>query len=181
MSDLTELSREELQEKLLRVYSRWYDIDRCEASEEPLFATAEFHEHQTGFALVRKAEMWSADRHEYTYFFSMPELTPEIFEACMEKAKTLGLAKIDPESGHMCSYIAAVFLCDSADPEAVRALKRYRCRKSFQFSLKGWMEIHAAMMERGKDSIVANGDGRNTAKFLKNMLQKKPGKKHKVI
>lgn len=180
MSDLTELTREELADKLLRVYANWYDIERCSEAEAPMFASAEFHEHQTGYALIKKAEMWSADKHEYAYFFSMPKLTLELFNDCMAKAKALGEAKIDPEDGHMCSYVVAAFLCDEADPDAVKALKRYRYRKSFHFSLKGWMEIHAAMMERGKDSIIANADGRNTAKFLKNMLQKKQ-RKHKVL
>jgi hypothetical protein len=76
-----------------------------------------------------------------------------------------------------------VILCDTADEDAVETVKRYRHRKSFQFSLQGWMEVHTALVELGKDSVVSNPDGRQTAKFLKSVLHppKQGGLLHKLL
>lgn len=165
-----ELTRETLLARLLKAYATYYDIECRDEKDAPLVATAAFHEHDSGYVLLRKVEMWSADRHEYVYIFSVPHLTKELYEHCLAQARALGEPKIDPVNGHMSSFIVVEFLCDSADHDAVTALKKCRIRKSFQFSLKGWMEVHTALVELGKDSIIANPAGRNTAKFLKNVL-----------
>lgn len=159
-------------ERILNAYSVYYDMERFDGSE-PLVAAGAFHEHGTGYMLVREAEMWSADSHEYVYFFCVPHLTKTLYEDCLRQARSLGEPRIDLSGSHMSTYITAVFLCDSAEAEAVAALKKCRIRKSFQFSLKGWMEVHTALIEMGKDSIIANSAGRNTAKFLKSVLYPK--------
>ena len=174
-------SRQELLEKVLEKYSVWYDVTRLEPEEQPLVATAYFHEHETGFMMVRKAEMWSADKHEYTYFFSLEHLDAKSAEACINRAKELGEKLIVPKAGHMCSSIVAVVFCDTADAEALKIIRSYHFRKSFQFSLKGWMEIHTAMMEVGKASVIANRAGRNTAKFLDSLVHPLEKKKKRFL
>ena len=172
-----ELTREALLARVLKAYSPYYDVERCGEASAPLAATAVFHEHGTGYVLFKSAEMWSADRHEYVYLFSVPHLTKELYERCLAQARALGEPQINPVKGHMSSFIVAEFLCDSADADAVKALKNCRIRKSFQFSLKGWMEVHTALIELGKDSVTANPSGRNTAKFLKSVLHPKVRRK----
>lgn len=165
-----ELTRQSLLERVIKAYSPYYDVEYCRETDAPLTATAVFHEHGSGYVLFKTAEMWSADRHEYVYIFSIPHLTLELYERCLAQARALGESQIHPVKGHMSSFVVAEFLCDSADTDAVRALKKCSIRKSFQFSLKGWMEVHTALIELGKVSVTANPAGRNTAKFLKNVL-----------
>lgn len=168
-----EWTRETLLDHMLDRYSAYYDVDRCEEREAPLAARAAFHEHGTGYALIRKAEMWSADRHEYVFFFSVPHLTRALYEACLAQTRRLGEPLVDPVAGHMSTYLVAVFLCEDADPDALQAVKKCSIRKSFQFSLKGWMEVHTAAVDLGKDTVVGNAAGRNTVKFLKSLLHPK--------
>lgn len=172
-----QLDRSALLERILDAYSRWYDIERYDGPDAPLAASAAFHEHGTGYILIRRAEMWSADRHEYAYFFSLPHLTEALYRDCLNKTLELGEPRVDPVSGHMCTSLVTVILCDTADEAALRALKKCRIRKSFQFSLKGWMEVHTAAVEVGKASVTANGAARNTAKFLKSVLSPKRKKR----
>lgn len=62
----------------------------------------------------------------------------------------------------------------------MKKVKRCRMRKSFQFSLKGWMEVHTAMIGVGMEPVVAgNPDGRKTVEFLKSLLFPKKVKKRK--
>ena len=162
-------NREETLDRLLQVYGQWYDLTRLEG-QEPLVARGEFHEHGTGYILIRKAEMWSADCHEYLFVFSVETLDRQCFESCLQTARELGEPLVVPEKGHKSTYITALILCDAADEEGLKALKKCRIRKSFQFSLKGWMEIHTAAVVIRGDIIASNGDGRRTAGFLKSVL-----------
>ena len=169
--------RNELLERLLQGYQRWYNIERTDA--EPLAATAEYHEETAGYILSKKARTWEAARHEYIWFYSVPHLTRELAEQLLKQAVDGGNEKIHPRKGHMSSYIVAVFLTDQADEDAAALLKKCRIRKSFRFSLYGWMEVQTAMIVTGEETVTVNGAGRNTAKFIGNMLH--PPVRHKLF
>lgn len=174
-------TREEFLERLLTGYSNSYDIERVENEQVPLCATAHFHVSETQYVLSKKAKMWTADSDEYVYFFSVPELTDETCARCIQYAYDDGMSKIDLtlKQPHMCTRLVALFLCDSAEEAALTRLKKCRIYKSFQFSLKGWMEFHTAAAELGKESVVSNNYGRDTANFLKNVLNPPKRKKDK--
>ena len=137
-------TRDTLLPRLLRSYAAYYDVEPMEA-QEPLVATAFFHVHGTKYVLSKKAELWATDNNEYVYFFSVPHLTEEVVDQCIQLAYDRGMEHIHPDKNHMSSYIVALFLCGTYTEEAMKKVKRCRMRKSFQFSLKGWMEVHTAM------------------------------------
>ena len=163
-------TRDTLLPRLLRSYAAYYDVEPMEA-QEPLVATAFFHVHGTKYVLSKKAELWATDNNEYVYFFSVPHLTEEVVDQCIQLAYDRGMEHIHPDKNHMSSYIVALFLCDTYTEEAMKKVKRCRMRKSFQFSLKGWMEVHTAMIGVGMEPVVAgNPDGRKTVEFLKSLV-----------
>jgi len=164
-----EETRITLLEKVLNAYGRWYNIERTDASGA-LVAKAAYHENDQGYVLIKAAKTWSASRHEYAFFYSVPHLDKAVYEACLAQTRELGEPLVNPVKGHMSTYLVMVILCDTADADALEALKSCRIQKSFQFSLRGWMEIHTAAIEVGKASVTANSLGYNTAKFLKNIL-----------
>jgi hypothetical protein len=73
----------------------------------------------------------------------------------------------------MCSYITAVIVCDSCDSEAAASLKKSRIHKSFQFSLRGWMDYRAIVIGAEDSSVTSNAAGRSAAKNLKKVLYSK--------
>lgn len=171
-----EISRDAFLKRLYRAYSSSYDITELAPSELPLTALAHCHIDEDQYLLTKSAVMTHYNNDEYVYFFSLPQLTEELYQKCADYAYSDGMARIDPDNSHMCTRIVALFLCDCADAQAVQRLKKCRIYKSFQFSLKGWMEFHTAAVELEKGSVVSNQYGRETAKFLKNALHPTPGK-----
>lgn len=168
-----EKTREELLEKLLESYAAYFDIETYEDGQKdslPLAAHCRFYVHSEKYVLVRKAKLWEADCNEYVYIFSMPHLTKQIFEACRDYAYEKGMELVDPKPGHMYSYITAVFLCDTCEPDAKKALSKCRIYKSFHFSLYGWMDFHTALLLRDENSVFTNHSGRANAKFMKKIL-----------
>ncbi len=167
------MTRIEAIDKLCESYSVYFDIVRYDEEPGELAATCFLHVHSEKYVLVKAAKLWEADSNEYVYIFNVPHLTKEIFTKCRDYAHKDGMSRIEPKPGHMCSYITALFICDSCDPDAVRALKRTRIYKSFRLSYYGWMDFHTGVIELQTGKTAANGSGRSTAQLLKKTLLKK--------
>ena len=112
------MTREEALDKLCHSYSGYFDVVRHEEPKGYLVAEAGLHIHSEKYVLVKAAKLWEADNNEYVYIFSVPVLTKEIFEQCREQARADGMQRIEPGPNHMCSYITAIFLCDTCEPHA---------------------------------------------------------------
>lgn len=163
-------TKEQVLEKLERAYGRSYDLVKHEDKSEGLLLEGEFHVHSENYVISKKAQLYQMDSNEYLYVFYYPNLTVELFENAISMAYDLGFPKIKPDENHRSSYIVAEFICDTYEENAIKLLKKYRNRKSFQFSLHGWMEVHTAMIDLGTESVISNSDGRLCKKFLKSIL-----------
>lgn len=169
---MTQYTRKRAIEKLLESYKAYYNIHLCDESQKPLRAVCEFYEHSERFVLSKKAELWSADCEEFIYLYEVEHLTKEIFEECRDFAKKDGLERANIGPGHMYTYITPVFVCDTYEEAAKKAVRRCRIYKSFRFSLHGWMDFHAAVFAISDQTIFTNGSGRCVGKVLKNVLFK---------
>ena len=189
-----EEKRKEAVERLLSGYRRYYNVTRfdggfnpppeeykgiCEAgkltppalSEEPsLVAVCEYYEKAEQYFLFKSNELWATHQEEFIFLFSIKNLTQEIFETCRDYAYEEGmkLAHIGP--GHMYSYISPVFVCETAEPEAVKALEKCKIYKSFKFSFHGWMDFHTACFEASKRKLYFNHSGLCMKKNLEKVL-----------
>lgn len=166
------MTRAEAIDILCESYSGYFDIERFDSGENELAATCFLHVHSEKYVLVKAAKLWEADSNEYVYIFSVPHLTEEIFSRCRDYAHKEGMTHIEPKAGHMCSYITALFVCDTCDDKALRALKKTRIYKSFRLSYYGWMDFHTGVIALESGMTAANGSGRSTAQLLKKTLLK---------
>lgn len=166
------MTRPEAIDKLCKSYSLYFDIERYDDDPRPLAATFFMHTHSEKYVLVKKAKIWEADSNEYVYLFSVPHLTKELFLECRDFAYKDGMEHIEPGPNHMVSYITALFLCDTCDADAVKALKRTYIYKSFKLAFHGWMDFHTGLIELSTGKTAANSSGRSTAQLLKKTLLK---------
>ena len=111
-----------------------------------------------------------ADNEEFLYVLSIPHLTLELYEQWRDYVQAEAMERIHVGPGHMASYITPIFICDTCDEAARKALKKCRIYKSFHFSLHGWMDHHTALVELSTGQIDGNLGGRHTAKILKKVL-----------
>ena len=151
-----EYTREAAIERLLKSYRTYYDIHMQE-DETPIAARCDFFEHSEKYVLSKKAELWSADNEEFLYVVDIPHLTLELYEKWRDYIQEDGMQRVKPGPGHMASYITPVFICDTCDEDARKALKKCRIYKSFHFSLHGWMDHHTAVVQVSTGQIDANG------------------------
>jgi hypothetical protein len=166
----TPLTREQAVQQLLDCYAGYFDLAPALPDEAPLVARMAFHAHSSKYVLSKKATLWEADSHEYVYLFSVPHLTKEIYESCAELAYAQGMALVEPGPEHMYTYITALFLCDTCDDDARKALKRCRRYKSFKLSYWGWADFHTGLAELSTGRTAANYSGRDAAQTLDTAL-----------
>lgn len=195
------LTRQEACSKLLRLYKSYYNIHRFDGGESavreggshkgrtdeevmniiseesyPLIARCDFFEHSQKYVISQKAELWSADREEFLYLFSMPELSMELFKKCRDYVYSDGMERLNVRPGHMYTYLTAVFLCDSCNADVIKAIKKTRIYKSFHFSLHGWMDYHNVVAVFNDSIIDSNFSGKPSAKFMKKIFYHKKEK-----
>ena len=103
----------------------------------------------------------------------------ETYEKCKEYAYEDGMKRANIGPGHMYTYITPIFVCDTCDVDAKKALQKCRIYKSFRFSLHGWMDFHAAVFEVNTNKIFTNRSGKCVEKILKNVLFQK--KRRRVV
>lgn len=163
-------TREEAVQTLLESYEAYFNIIKCEDDKRPLVAVCEFFEHSEKYVLSRKAQLWDADCEEFIYLFDMTHLSLEEYERCRDYAYEDGMERAHIGPGHMYTYITPIFICDSCDEKAIKALKKCRIYKSFRFSLHGWMDFHNAVYEISTNKIYTNRSGKCVEKILKKVL-----------
>lgn len=163
-------SRNEIIDILLKSYVAYYDITDYGTERRPLRALCEYYEHAEKYMVSKKVPLWSADSEEFIYLFDVPHLTLAVFEDCKKTAYEDGMERLHIGPGHMYSYITPIMVCGDCDADALKALKKCHIYKSFQFSLHGWMDFHAAVVIGDSDRIESNRAGRTTAKILKKVL-----------
>lgn len=154
-------------------------MELCGEDRAPLRAVGEFHSTDSSYVLSKKVTVWSAQSNDYLYIYDLETLDADVCIKGIEAARAEGEKKISPAKDHRSSYVTVVFVCDRADSEAESLLKRYRYRKDFAFGLKGWEEVHAAAAVVSDCRVCSNGDGRNTAKFLRSIIRPKKKFFHK--
>ena len=170
MGSRMQYTRESAIERLLKNYEPFYDIHMMiNGDRSPITARCDFFEHSGQYVISKKAELWSAENEEF--------LTLETFEELKSEIHADGMKRIHVGPGHMASYITAVFVCDTCDEDARKALKKCRIYKSFHFSLHGWMNFHAALVEVVDGKVTSNASGHHVAKILKKVLYDIRGKR----
>lgn len=172
-------TRETAISKLLESYRAYFNITLFEEEQKPLTAICEFFEHSEKFVLSRKAQLWASEAEEFIYLFDMEKLTLENYEKCRDYAKEDGMKRAHIGPGHMYTYITPIFVCDTCDADAKKALKKCRIYQSFRFSLHGWMDFHTAVFEVKTNNISTNRSGKCVEKILKNVLFQK--KRRRVL
>lgn len=163
--------RAQLEQQLLRIFSANYDIQTVE-DDSPLHALCSYHSRDSQYVLVKKAELWAAEHHEYLYLFSASHLDEATVDAAYQRVLEDGEPRVKPHAQHMYTYLTALVLYDSADPAALAQLKKLKRRREFKLSLYGWMEFRIAAVDCSTGEFTVNRSGKLILKDLKRLTDR---------
>ena len=149
-------------EALERIYSRDYDVFRCDDS--PWDLRMEYHVRCGAHILTRSLEMWSAEDHEYVYVRSGDILDADALDACLGDSISDAMTRIRPGNGHRCSTVTTLLLFDSVTRDAERMIRVHGYHRSFRMSLDGWVNGRVGALVGGR--ILTDRLGRDLKKVL---------------
>ena len=165
----------QLSEQVLRglkkAYAAYYDIEEIDDGTA-LKARCDYHMRDSQYVLVKKAELWAAENHEYLYLWDAGHLDLDGVEEIFRRTLADGEPRVKPHSQHMYTYLTAVALYDSAGPDALAQLKKLKKRREFKLSLHGWMEFRIAAVDLSNGEITVNRAGKALAKDLKRLTDR---------
>ena len=163
------MTTKELLEKLLRSYTRYYDIE-TENVTEGFAAEACFHSHDEQYFLLKSAKLAEADSHEYVFFALETGLTPQKVQKYVEKAWETGMSRVTPTSSHQSSDVAVIIIADSIPKDAARTVKRTRLFKSYRHGLQGFSHLRLCAFDLSSGKGCCNRFGSSLLKPFKNLL-----------
>ena len=156
---------EQVLEGLKKAYAAYFDIEEIDDGTT-LKARCGYHMRDSQYVLVKKAELWAAESHEYLYLWDAGHLDLDGVEEIFRRTLDDGEPRVKPHAQHMYTYLTAVALYDSADPDALNRLKKLKKRREFKLSLHGWMEFRIAAVDLSNGEITVNRAGKALAKDL---------------
>lgn len=158
-------------EKLKAAYAAYYDIEEINDGTS-LKARCDYHMRDSQYVLVKKAELWAAESHEYLYLWDAGHLDLDGVEEVFRRTLADGEPRVRPHSQHMYTYLTAVVLFDSAGPDALERLKKLKKRREFKLSLHGWMEFRIAAVDLSNGEITVNRAGKTLEKDLRRLTDR---------
>lgn len=163
------MSPQEALERLLRSYTRYYDL--IEDPPAPFQASAEFHSHGESYLLIKSAKLWEMDSNEFVYFCAEDSLPAETVSQRIEAAWSLAMPQIQPTENHRNSDVTVLFLTPSLEPEARRLVRRTVRSKGYQHGLQGWSNLRLGAIELSTGRITCNRHGHDLKKLLSNIMK----------
>ena len=167
---MSQLSERVVQD-LKKAYAAYFDVEEIDDGTA-LKALCSFHVRDSQYVLVKKAELWAAENHEYLYLWDAGELDEAAVEEIFRRTLADGEPRVRPHSQHMYTYLTAVVVCGSVDRETLEQLKKLRKRREFRLSLHGWMEFRIAAVDLSTGEITVNRAGKAMVKDLKRLTDR---------
>ena len=162
---------EKVLEGLKKAYAAYFDIEDVDDGTA-LKVRCAYHMRDSQYVLVKKAELWAAESHEYLYLWDAGLLDGERLEEIFRRTLADGEPRVQPHSQHMYTYLTAVALCDGVQPDACTQLKKLKKRREFKLSLHGWMEFRIAAVDLSNGEITVNRAGKALVKDLKRLTDR---------
>ena len=163
--------RQAVLERLKSAYTTYYDVTPVEDGSA-LKALCAYHMRDSQYVLFKKAELWAAESHEYLYLWSLENLDDGALDEIFSRVLEDGEGRVCPHLQHMYTYLTAVVLYDSAQPQTLARLKKLKKRREYKLSLHGWMEFRIAAVDVSTEEMTVNRSGKRMEKDLKRLVDR---------
>jgi len=164
----------ELLEKVLKSYESYFDVTR-DSEYEGLSVAAEaaFHSRSEKYVLVKKAQLWAAEAHEYAFFVMAEHLDEKTLNTYRDVILKEGLSRVKPVKDHMYTYVTMIIIADETDDGIEKAVKKIRHHKDYMLSFHGWSDFRVAVYDTKAESVITNRAGSDLEKMFASVTDKK--------
>lgn len=164
-------NRTEFIEVLKDSYSAYYNLVPNDGlTDLPLMFRADYFSRGEKYWITKSIKIWGNETNEYAYIFSAPSFDVATVEKCMDYAVADGLPRVKPHKEHQYTNFTAVFVADSFDPDALKAVKKRKFNKSYKLSFHGFSMLKAAAVTLPTQQTVTNPAGQDLSAYFKKLF-----------
>ena len=165
------LDRETFLAVLEDSYSAYYNIFPNEGMTElPLVFRGDYFSRNEKYWFTKSATIWGNETNEYAYVFSAPSFDVETAERCMDYVLADALPRVKPHKEHQYTNFKAVFVADSFDEAARKAIEKRNFSKSYQFSLHGYSTLMTAAADLSRGEATTNKAGHELVTYFRKLF-----------
>lgn len=129
----------------------------------PLFAKMEMQNEK--YFAAKGVKIWRAENSEFLFikeFEKISEQDINDFQQFLIKAVS---ELVKPHSEHMSSTITGVMVTNQFPIELEKPVKRFKYRKSYALSFKGWADIKLILVDLSLNKVITNNLAKKVDKF----------------
>ena len=150
-------------------FTAYYDIaEKNNELDLPLAFSALYFSRDERYWLSKKITVWANETNEHAYVFSAESFYPELADKCIEYAINDMLPKVKPHKEHQFTNVKVILVADSLPAETKKFVKKKAFTKSYNHSLHGFTNLHAAAVDLSEEKAYPNRAGHE----LKNYFSK---------
>lgn len=162
---------QDILDNLLAQYEGYFNIERPHSfAGEAIPAFAHYTQRISKYVLVKRAQIYATETHEYVFFVSREHLDMEAWE--FEKKRIIQAENdyVQPHQEHMYSYVTLVLLCETIDADVKREMRKLRFTKNYKFAVQGYSTVRLAAIELSTEEILTNARGKELKQVLSTAL-----------
>ena len=152
-------------------YSAYYTIHKNEdMTELPLAFRADYFSRDEKYWFTKSVKIWGNETNEFCYVFSAPRFNEQTVERCLDFVIEDAVPRVRPHKEHQYTNFKAIFLADSFDEAARKAVTKRSFTKNYKFSLHGYSMLLTAAVDLSDCSTVTNKAGYQLVKYFRKLF-----------
>lgn len=152
-------------------YSAYYTIRKNEdLTDLPLAFRADYYSRDEKFWFTKNVKIWANETNELCYVFCAEHFDRETVERCLDFVIEDAQPRVKPHKEHQYTNFKAVFLADSYDADAKKAVVKRSFNKNYKFSLHGYSMLLTAAVDLSDCSTVTNRAGYQLVKYFRKLF-----------
>lgn len=162
--------RELFLSRVIHAHRSFYDFwTPWEYDGRTFDAYGEYHNHAAQYVLVKRAQLWAVDTHDYLFIETRPTYSTSDLETDLAWVTQHGIKRVVPKKDHMSSSLTLIIITDSASDEVMRAVTKTRFRKNYLLGIHGWTDLRLSLVNLSAPAghqVVCNTAGKPLKKVL---------------
>ncbi len=164
------MEREKFIEVLSDSYSAYYNVLPAQEGEAPLAFRADYFSRDERYWLTKNIKVWGNETNEFAYVFSAPSYDASTIDKAVKMALDESLPRVKPHKEHQYSNVKLVFVADAVDKQTAKHVQKLSFSKSYKFSLHGYTELKAGIVDLSTRSVSTNRAGHELVPYFSKLF-----------
>lgn len=164
------MEREKFIEVLSDSYSAYYNVLPAQEGEAPLAFRADYFSRDEKYWLMKNIKVWGNETNEFAYVFSAPSYDAATIDKAVKMALDESLPRVKPHKEHQYSNVKLVFVADTVDKKIAKHVQKLSFSKSYKFSLHGYTELKAGIVDLSTRSVITNRAGHELVPYFSKLF-----------